>query len=148
MIMSRTVVMAAAVLAACGPFANEDSAESILIVDGVMKMRFLPVDGTSQLPIEFMSTGENREKLSPVTMPKFWIADRMVTEGEYAAIMGCDVREGRKADDILAEVEWEEVLSLWDYGKYPDGSHCFGTNAVLITDSEHDCKKISGGQFQ
>ena len=110
--MSRTVVMAAAVLAACGAFANEDSAESILIVDGAMKMRFLPVDGTSQLPIEFMSTGENREKLSPVTMPKFWIADRMVTEGEYAAIMGCDVREGRKADDILAEVEWEEVLDF------------------------------------
>lgn len=112
MIMSRTVLMAAAVLAACGAFANEDSAESILIVDESMKMRFLPVDGTSQLPIEFMSTGENREKLSPVTMPKFWIADRMVTEGEYAAIMGCDVREGRKADDILAEVEWEEVLEF------------------------------------
>ena len=112
MMMSRTVVMAAAALAACGAFANEDSAESILIVDGAMKMRFLPVDGTSQLPIEFMSTGENREKLSPVTMPKFWIADRMVTEGEYAAIMGCDVREGRKADDILAEVEWEEVLDF------------------------------------
>lgn len=31
MIMSRTVLMAAAVLAACGAFANEDSAESILI---------------------------------------------------------------------------------------------------------------------
>lgn len=31
MMMSRTVVMAAAVLAACGAFANEDSAESILI---------------------------------------------------------------------------------------------------------------------
>lgn len=29
--MSRTVMMAAAVLAACGAFANEDSAESILI---------------------------------------------------------------------------------------------------------------------
>ena len=110
--MSRIVVLAAVVIAACGAFANEDSAESILIVDGSMKMRFLPVDGTSQLPIEFMSTGETREKLSPVTMPKFWIADRMVTEGEYAAIMGCDVREGRKADDILAEVEWEEALDF------------------------------------
>ena len=110
--MSRIVVLVAVVIAACGAFAVANSAESILIVDGAMKMRFLPVDGTSQLPIEFMSTGENREKLSPVTMPKFWIADRMVTEGEYAAIMGCDVREGRKADDILAEVEWEEVLDF------------------------------------
>lgn len=117
--MSRTVLMAAAVIAACGAFANEDSAESILIVDGAMKMRFLPVDGTSQLPIEFMSAGENREKLSPVTMPKFWIADRMVTEGEYTAIMGCDVREGRKADDILAEVEWEEVLEFCEMGYAP-----------------------------
>lgn len=42
----------------------------------------------------------------------------------------------------------ELFLALWDYGKYPDGSHCFGTNTVPITDSEHDCKKISGGQFQ
>lgn len=42
----------------------------------------------------------------------------------------------------------ELFLALWDYGKYPDGSHCFGTNTVPITDSAHDCKKISGGQFQ
>ena len=63
MIMSRTVLMAAAVLAACGAFANEDSAESILIADGAIRMRFLPVDGTSQLPIEFMSTGEKREAM-------------------------------------------------------------------------------------
>lgn len=42
----------------------------------------------------------------------------------------------------------ELFLALWDYGKYPDGSHCFGTNTVPITDSEHDCEKISGGQFQ
>ena len=31
MIMSRIVVLAAVVIAACGAFANEDSAESILI---------------------------------------------------------------------------------------------------------------------
>ena len=31
MSMSRTVVLAAVVIAACGAFANEDSAESILI---------------------------------------------------------------------------------------------------------------------
>jgi formylglycine-generating enzyme required for sulfatase activity len=42
--------------------------------------------------------------MSSVTMPKFWIADRMVTEGEYAAIMGFDVREGRKADYICSSL--------------------------------------------
>ena len=42
----------------------------------------------------------------------------------------------------------ELFLALWDYGKFPDGSHCFGTNKEPITDSAHDCAKLSGVHFE
>ena len=42
----------------------------------------------------------------------------------------------------------ELFLALWDYGEYPNGSHCFGTNTVPITDSAHDCAKISERHLQ
>ena len=90
--------------------AKTNSAEVVEIVDGGMKWRFVPVVGTSKLPLEFMWTGENRDKTVPVTMPKFWIAEKMVTEGEFAALMGRKVCANSKTEDVLAGIEWEEAL--------------------------------------
>ena len=90
--------------------AKTNSTEVVEIVDGGMKWRFVPVVGTSRLPLDFMRTGENREQTVSVTMPKFWIAEKMVTEGEFAALMGRKVREGRNANETLAGIEWEEAL--------------------------------------
>ena len=115
--MNKNVIMAMTiaaviVLAAGTTVAGTNSAEVVEIIDGGMKWRFVPVVGTSRLPLDFMRTGENREKTEPVTMPKFWIAEKMVTEGEFAALMGRKVREGRNADQPLAEVEWEVTLDF------------------------------------
>lgn len=108
--MRKTIVMAAAVasLAAGGALAGTNSSDVLEIADDGMKWRFVPVEGTSQLPLEFMRTGKNRDKREPVTIDRFWIAEKMVTEGEFAAVMGRKVREGRKAGQFLSDVEWIE----------------------------------------
>ncbi len=89
-------------------YAETNSAGVVEIADGGLKWRFVPVEGTSQLPLEFMRTGENREKRKPVTIDRYWIAEKMVTEGEFAAVMGRKVRNGRKADQVLSDIEWSE----------------------------------------
>ena len=102
------VVTAAVLIAAGNVFANTNSAEVVEIADGGLKWRFVPVEGTSQLPLEFMRTGENREKREPVTIDRYWIAEKMVTEGEFAAVTGRKVRDGRSADQVLSDIEWSE----------------------------------------
>ena len=83
----------------------------VIKADG-QEWRFVAVEGTSQLPLSYMRTGDEatRTNLVPVTMPKFWIAERMVTEGEFAALMGRNIRDGRTAEHSLADIEWEDAL--------------------------------------
>lgn len=73
---------------------------------------------------------------------EYWDEDRQLfcfePRGNRLEILS--VSDGKRVKELF--------LALWDYGKYPDGSHYFGTNKEPITDSAHDCAKISGGQFQ
>lgn len=113
------MISIAALIAASGPASgagkSADGAPgrpdgSVRIVDGPRSWRFVPVDGTSRLPLGFMRGGGSRTNLTAVTLPRFWIADRMVTEGDYAALTGGKVRPGRKAEQALCGIEWEEAL--------------------------------------
>ena len=61
-------------------YAETNLAGVVEIADGGLKWRFVPVEGTSQLPLEFMRTGENREKREPTAIDRYWIAEKMVTE--------------------------------------------------------------------
>lgn len=107
----KFMMMIVAAMAAMVCVAKETrSVGNIEIVDGEHKWRFVSVEGTSQLPIEYMCTGKNFEKRWPVTMDRYWIADKMVTEGEFAMVMGRRIRDGRKACDVLTDIEWEEAL--------------------------------------
>lgn len=100
----------AAVFCAVADIAAADAGRALVVKGEGCEWRFLPVEGTSQLPLEFMRTGKNREKTASVTMPTFWIAEKMVTEGEFASLMGRKVRVNKKAEDVLAGIEWEEAL--------------------------------------
>lgn len=107
----KFMMMIVAAMAAMVCVAKETrSVGNIEIVDGENKWRFVSVEGTSQLPIEYMCTGKHFEKRLPVNMDRYWIADKMVTEGEFAAVMGRRIRDGRKASDVLTDIEWEEAL--------------------------------------
>ena len=98
--MNKMMMTVAVAITVGNVLAKTNLAEVIEIVDGEMKWRFVPVAGTSQLPLKFMRTGKDRDKTDPVTMPKFWIAEKMITEGEFAALMGRKIREGRIADPV------------------------------------------------
>ncbi|MBP5319621.1 MAG: hypothetical protein J6334_01440 [Kiritimatiellae bacterium] len=86
---------------------------TVTVRDGGRVWRFLPVPEEGVLPLAFMRSGdeEKRGEMTPVTLPRFWIAERMVTEGEFAEMMGREVREGRRPDQIADEIEPAEALA-------------------------------------
>ena len=73
---------------------------------------------------------------------EYWDEDRQLFcfEPRNNRLEILSVSDGKRVKELF--------LALWDYGKFPDGSHCFGTNTVPITDSAHDCAKLSGVHFE
>ena len=108
---------------------HKRSIDESAIVDGRLRMRlrFVPVNGTSLLPLEFMHSGKDRNKTEAVTIDQYWIADAMVTEGCFADVMGRSVRDGRNPNQPLSDIEWEDALvfcdklSQWYAHMVPDG---------------------------
>ncbi len=47
-------------------------------------INFVEVDGESKLPLEYMWTGEGREKLEAVRLPRYWIAEKPITKAVFA----------------------------------------------------------------
>lgn len=84
----------------------------LTVRDGGREWTFVAVEGESHLNLEQdEGNGENRGGApDTVTMPRFWIATEPVTEGDFAEWMGREVREGKSADQPVAEIEWEEAV--------------------------------------
>lgn len=64
-------------------------------------VRFQLVQGTSNIPLDYVLRERNpstKQKRDPVSIPTFWIAEELVTEGLFADVMGRPVREGPSAD--------------------------------------------------
>lgn len=79
------------------------------------KVRFLPVEGTSRIPLDYFLKTHSpaaKSKRVPVAIPAFWIAEDMVTEGLFSDVMGRPVREGREREQPLSDIEWEEAFEF------------------------------------
>lgn len=101
----------AMVLGRGGTNVLEKSGE-VAVKTGKGVVRFFPVDGASNLPREFL---DGREITSPtntcsVVIDRFWISEKMVTEGEFASLMGRKIPEGRSENDVAVNFEWEDAL--------------------------------------
>lgn len=72
------------------------------------QVEFLEVNGTSRLPLEFMRTGKNKDKLEFVTLPRYWIASRPISETVFAKVMGRPL-DGCLHDRAMCKVEWAEA---------------------------------------
>ena len=110
--MARSATAGALALACalCGAFAATVPDGACIVPVGSVNEVFVPVAGTSRLPLEFMRSGVDREKCSPVELPPFWIARRDVTEGEFAEVMGRSVRSGRAADGPATGIGWIDAV--------------------------------------
>ena len=111
------VVIVAAMLAilAAGVWKWPRSPGPVEVVDAAgHRWNFVPVAGTSDLPYDYMTKGDSypQDKTEPVTISPFWISDRMATEGDFATIMGREVRRGRSPDQPLVDIEWEEAVEF------------------------------------
>lgn len=86
--------------------------ESLTIrLEGANALCFTAVSGTSKLPIEYMRTGMRRDWCEEVSLPKFWLADRMVTAGEFAALMERPLPEGADPEAPMANLEWADAFA-------------------------------------
>ena len=97
-------------------------------------VRFQLVQGTSNIPLDYVLRERNpsaKQKRDPVSIPTFWIAEELVTEGLFADVMGRPVREGRQRRQILSDIEWAEAFEFCRQftelytGQMPEG--CFAT---------------------
>lgn len=96
--------------------AGAESEGQLTVRDGERAWRFADVEGKSRINFARMTgrredTGRDVDVLS---MPRFWIAKAPVTEGDFAEVMGREVREGRSAEQPVSEIEWEEALAFCD----------------------------------
>ena len=98
-------------LAGCG--GRPEKTEGPLVIrDGEKEWRFVPVKGESRLMLsEIMMTEEGQDRKAVLSMPLFWISEKPVSEGDFAAWTGRKAREGRSAEQSVAEIEWEEALA-------------------------------------
>jgi len=90
------------------------SAEPVVLSDRTCTRRFVEVDGASRLPLDYMWSGVNEDKLEVVAFPRYWIAEKPVTEGDFASVMERLVRTGRTADAPVTDIEWADALAYCD----------------------------------
>ncbi len=110
---NRIVQIACAAVVGMGLVAYGEtvSNETALVIrDKNLELRFLEVKGESKLPLTFMNTGEDREKVESVTLPRYWIAERPVTEGEYASVMADAPIEELDANAPAANMMWIQAF--------------------------------------
>ena len=90
MISSCRFVVAemAVIFCAAAGIAAVEEGRTVVVKGDRCEWRFLPIDGTSMLPTEYMCTGKNREVEEEVHLAPFWIASSAVTRRQFAEIMG------------------------------------------------------------
>lgn len=98
-------------LAGCGGESGM-KAERLTIRDGDREWTFVPVDGKSRLNLsDIMDTeGSQGKNTDIVSMPLFWIAEKPVSEEEFAVWTGRRIPEGRPPEQPVREIEWEDAL--------------------------------------
>lgn len=110
--MEKLMVAVAAVgvastVAGCG--GKSAGGGRLTVRDGGREWTFVAVEGESRQNLDQDAESGNKQP-DTVTMPRFWIATEPVTEGDFAEWMGREVREGRRANQPVAEIEWEEAV--------------------------------------
>lgn len=92
----------------------EEPLTELAIRDGEREWKFVLVEGESRINLARMTGRGDAESgdSDVLSLPRFWIAEAPVTEGDFVAVMGRDGREGRSAEQPVSEIEWEEALAF------------------------------------
>lgn len=116
MVRIDVAVMAALVVCVVSGCTRWTEKGMLTIRDGEKAWRFVAVEGESRINLARMTGAEGPSEGEPdlLAMPRFWIAETPVTEGDFADVMGREVREGRSAEQPVSEIEWEEALAFCD----------------------------------
>ena len=100
--------------------AATEKRHAVVVEGDKCEWSFLPIEGTTRLPVEYMRTGENREVEEEVHLAPFWIASAPVTKRQFAEVMGKTLDEVLRScfdetDDLDTPVDnitWVEAFDF------------------------------------
>lgn len=94
---------------------------------GWVELELVEVGGTSRLPLQYLYRRQNRETLTEVSAPTYWIGKYEVTRKQYKAVMGEDPSAGLDDRLPVAHVKWKDAVEFCDrlnqvvHGEIPFG---------------------------
>jgi len=79
---------------------------------GWVELELVEVSGTSSLPLQYLYAGKNKENLTRVSAPTYWIGKFEVSQKQYAAVMG-EVPFAAKDDRLpVTNVKWKDAVEF------------------------------------
>lgn len=110
LIFVRMTAIALGVMCGCATVREESG--SFVVQGDVVELSFVEVNGTSRLPVDYYFGEGDKSILEEVTLPRYWVAERPITHGEYAKVMGLEVPEGTAAEDDVNGLSWMEAFAF------------------------------------
>lgn len=105
-------VTAIALGAMCGCVSVKDEPARFVFHGDGLELSFVEVNGTSRLETDYHFGSGDKSILEEVTLPRYWVAERPITRGEYAKVMGLEVPEGMAAEDDVNGISWMEAFAF------------------------------------
>lgn len=105
-------VTAVALSAMCGCVSVKDEQARFVFHGDGLELSFVEVNGTSRLETDYHFGSGDKSILEEVTLPRYWVAERPITHGEYAKVMGLEVPEGTAAEDDVNGLSWMEAFAF------------------------------------
>lgn len=94
----------------CGCATVREKPADLVVRDDGLELKFVEVSGTSRLPVDYYFGEGDKSKIEEVTLPRYWVAERPITHGEYAKLMEREIPEWAKAEESVSGISWIEAF--------------------------------------
>jgi len=81
---------------------------------GWVELELVEVGGTSRLPLQYLYTKKNKENLSLVNAPTYWIGKFEVMQKQYEAVMGTNPSSLKDERMPVNCVRWQDAVDFCD----------------------------------
>lgn len=111
--MTKTIMLLTGAIAIgmiCGCATVREKPADLVVRDDGLELKFVEVSGTSRLPVDYYFGEGDKSKIEEVTLPRYWVAERPITHGEYAKVMECEIPEWAQAEESVSGISWMQAF--------------------------------------
>lgn len=94
----------------CGCATIREKPADLVVRDDGLELKFVEVSGTSRLPVDYYFREGDKSKIEEVSLPRYWVAERPITHGEYAKVMECEIPEWAQAEESVSGISWFDAF--------------------------------------